>query len=80
MSEAGQAAADFMQQGKVFDSASEWLDTHVPLAGDTDGDGVDDEFDGSLTILKNGQTRTKMVWKTILMTTLMGMAYRMKKS
>ena len=46
MSEAGQAAADFMQQGKVFDSASEWLDTHVPLAVDTDGDGVDDEFDG----------------------------------
>ncbi len=35
-----------MNAGEVIDGASEWLDMPVPLGVDSDGDGVDDGFDG----------------------------------
>ncbi|MEL7305256.1 MAG: hypothetical protein AAGJ56_05420 [Myxococcota bacterium] len=35
-----------MNMGKVTDVSGEWLDTNLPLAVDTDGDGVEDGFDG----------------------------------
>ena len=46
MSEAGAAGAMASFSGEVFDFASEWVGVTVPLAIDSDGDGVDDTFDG----------------------------------
>ncbi|MEO0703974.1 MAG: hypothetical protein AAFY80_17720, partial [Pseudomonadota bacterium] len=46
MSEAGAAAGMAFFSGEAFDFASEWVGLPVPLAVDSDGDGVDDTFDG----------------------------------
>ncbi|MEO1043353.1 MAG: hypothetical protein AAFX52_13810 [Pseudomonadota bacterium] len=46
MSEIEMAALPIVMAGKEFDFASEWVGLTVPLATDTDGDGVDDTFDG----------------------------------
>ncbi|MEM7668632.1 MAG: nuclear transport factor 2 family protein [Pseudomonadota bacterium] len=35
-----------MNSGQITDGASEWIGIPVPLAVDSDGDGVDDTFDG----------------------------------
>ena len=46
MTQLGDFIAGEMGMGEVTDDATEWIDTHVPLATDRDQDGVDDVFDG----------------------------------
>ncbi|MEM9841244.1 MAG: hypothetical protein AAF767_01290 [Pseudomonadota bacterium] len=46
MTEYVDARAAKVMNGRVFDLASEWVGTHVPLAVDRDQDGVSDAFDG----------------------------------
>ncbi|MEO1148619.1 MAG: hypothetical protein AAFY26_23870 [Cyanobacteria bacterium J06638_22] len=46
MTEVTDFAIAQMNSGEIIDGASEWLDVDVPLAVDTDSDGVEDGFDG----------------------------------
>ena len=46
MTEVTDFAIAQMNSGEIIDGTSEWLDVTVPLAVDTDADGVEDGFDG----------------------------------
>ncbi|MEO1537789.1 MAG: hypothetical protein AAFR73_08650 [Pseudomonadota bacterium] len=46
MSEIEPTIMAIVMSGEELDFASEWVGKHVPLAVDTDGDGVEDAFDG----------------------------------